>query len=1049
MANLTNVSDLTPEQQQQLYNMRAGGASDLAVSNYLDQQGIPSSSGAYFEAITNKGFISTPQGWVPAPVTGPGESVFGPPSERAGSYIVSPAIPSTTIKPDDLKKAQDLRADGNDLAASNYLQDKGYNPVEIQSVMESARISGLPSYNQYGYKEWATASGEQVNQTLADLKKAGNIIDHYDPATRKIQYHLPLSQDKAIAQAKAAGKLPDNAVIDSYDANTGTINYHVPAVPLTQTQAVAKLKSETPDAIFDSYDPATGVIQYHVPMTQAQAVAQLKAEGKLPANATITGYDKDTGEVSFSVPLTKEQAAAQFIAKLGVPANAVVINSYDPKTGDLTYSLKPYVDPKTGVLVYPYKDSKTGTWTISPVSLSQAAGSPGTITTAPNTSIAPVTPKTTVVTSNISTVGKIATAAIPGLMIADETLSLIPTPPTWVAALIVAAVLGTASYISYKAITNAAARAKAETGQAPTISQIQIFNPATGKLQSITELAPQLKSMGNTKIETEATYTGPGSQVGSANIGVYSSTSVLVPKPNVTKQRVTTMTGLTDAEKQVLNKGETIPVLSDEEKKLVSGDETIPYLTDAEKKLMGGPPPFPIGTQKPLFQEGFTIIPPGAMGALGKGSINWKEPVVVIETGGAPIIIPKSALDKRSLYQRWIQEGRIMVSKTLTEAEVFLPNDIGIDWDKALVDAGDRLATTKNIDWDSVLSNAIENANTNQKNRARIKAEVKKALADFNTQIKIKAYLRAVEAYSEVLRASATGKNISPATVKYLATANLPKEWTSPRVQEIIKPAELTQAKARTQTKISEQTKPATLTKQAEQTKVMTQTKVAELVKNAELTKAAELTKVAEMTKPAEATKTQTAVKTAEATKAAEQTKTAEQEKEAEQTQEQERIKLKLPKKEQDQVNRQRLQQADGAVIRRQGALHGKDVWHVITYPYRPVKDEFTIVGEPPPGAKIVRGPGSGYASPTMLYGRPPDKPVTMEGGAVDPTLIPDRKRGIIIRYIKDITIDNTPRRPRTINRHGRNPFKSHTTDLGAGIVETRRGGIRRRHLKL
>lgn len=105
----------------------------------------------------------------------------------------------------------------------------------------------------------------------------------------------------------------------------------------------------------------------------------------------------------------------------------------------------------------------------------------------------------------------------------------------------------------------------------------------------------------------------------------------------------------------------------------------------------------------------------------------------------------------------------------------------------------------------------------------------------------------------------------------------------------------------------------------------------------------------------------------------------------------------------------------EGMVTWRQGALkHGgklKDVWWVIRYPYKSKANVEVIVGKPPAGAIILKGPGSAYKTIQKLTGVAPDK-LFLDLGIFDivltsPSRTPRRQAITYKRDIKQRTTGN------------------------------------------
>ncbi len=158
------------------------------------------------------------------------------------------------------------------------------------------------------------------------------------------------------------------------------------------------------------------------------------------------------------------------------------------------------------------------------------------------------------------------------------------------------------------------------------------------------------------------------------------------------------------------------------------------------------------------------------------------------------------------------------------------------------------------------------------------------------------------------------------------------------------------------------------------------------------------------------------------------------------------RIKPSLPikprgKVDSDTQKRETIVNAGGAVAWSQGRLNDKPVWHTVVKPYTP-QDHIVVVGKTPEGAKLFPGPGEAYRSITLLRGQGPSKPTRLEGGAVDPVLYtPKDGKGIAISFIKDTSVRKRYKRfSKSITK---------PSEVGSGIVETRRSGKTIRHLAL
>jgi len=86
------------------------------------------------------------------------------------------------------------------------------------------------------------------------------------------------------------------------------------------------------------------------------------------------------------------------------------------------------------------------------------------------------------------------------------------------------------------------------------------------------------------------------------------------------------------------------------------------------------------------------------------------------------------------------------------------------------------------------------------------------------------------------------------------------------------------------------------------------------------------------------------------------------------------------------------VESARGALTWRQGELKGKDVWHVILYPYDKKVYHTTILGKKPLGASVVKGPHSAYETAQLLTGRQPNKKVAIDMGITDIQIAPSGK---------------------------------------------------------
>ncbi len=145
-----------------------------------------------------------------------------------------------------------------------------------------------------------------------------------------------------------------------------------------------------------------------------------------------------------------------------------------------------------------------------------------------------------------------------------------------------------------------------------------------------------------------------------------------------------------------------------------------------------------------------------------------------------------------------------------------------------------------------------------------------------------------------------------------------------------------------------------------------------------------------------------------------------------------------------DSEKRHLIAAADTKVTWQQGYLHGEPVHHVVLG-----KDgqfeKVTVVGAKPEGAISAKGKGQSYRTVTVAKGIPPDRPIKIEGGAVDPVVSPiPGKKGVEIRFVKDESVKREPK-PNRMFKINRRSGSGRSINLGADIVRDRRG----RHLRL
>ena len=110
----------------------------------------------------------------------------------------------------------------------------------------------------------------------------------------------------------------------------------------------------------------------------------------------------------------------------------------------------------------------------------------------------------------------------------------------------------------------------------------------------------------------------------------------------------------------------------------------------------------------------------------------------------------------------------------------------------------------------------------------------------------------------------------------------------------------------------------------------------------------------------------------------------------------------------QQKKSRETIRTARSAIAWRQGQLHGKDRWDVVTNPYTSKENYHVIMGRRPVGAKLVKGPRSAYASAQMLDNVPNDlkRRVTINTpGLFSVALSPTGTRKIGLEFHRDIDL--------------------------------------------
>ena len=96
------------------------------------------------------------------------------------------------------------------------------------------------------------------------------------------------------------------------------------------------------------------------------------------------------------------------------------------------------------------------------------------------------------------------------------------------------------------------------------------------------------------------------------------------------------------------------------------------------------------------------------------------------------------------------------------------------------------------------------------------------------------------------------------------------------------------------------------------------------------------------------------------------------------------------------------------------GKREGQDVWLVNYYPYG-TKDRMVLLGAKPEGATLARGKGSLQKTAILLKGKPPEKPIHEDTGAVDDVITAQGKDiKVTSRRDKSVKIKAKPRQLKT-----------------------------------
>lgn len=118
---------------------------------------------------------------------------------------------------------------------------------------------------------------------------------------------------------------------------------------------------------------------------------------------------------------------------------------------------------------------------------------------------------------------------------------------------------------------------------------------------------------------------------------------------------------------------------------------------------------------------------------------------------------------------------------------------------------------------------------------------------------------------------------------------------------------------------------------------------------------------------------------------------------------------FKIPSKEYQKKAREAVKSSKSAIAWRQGELHGKDRWDVVTDPYGQ-SDYMIIMGRKPVGARIVRGPKSAYKTAQVIGNVPHSlkRETTIDQAGMFHTKIKplgDRSKDLQITFHHDINI--------------------------------------------
>ncbi len=104
-----------------------------------------------------------------------------------------------------------------------------------------------------------------------------------------------------------------------------------------------------------------------------------------------------------------------------------------------------------------------------------------------------------------------------------------------------------------------------------------------------------------------------------------------------------------------------------------------------------------------------------------------------------------------------------------------------------------------------------------------------------------------------------------------------------------------------------------------------------------------------------------------------------------------------------DNERRRIIKKSVGAITFRMGELNKRDVWYTYISPYQKPEDKVVVVGKPPLGATIVRGPGSAIKTAQLLYGKTISRKIMDDVGFMDVIMEPiSGRRGMRLTFKPD-----------------------------------------------